>query len=277
MFPFCGKIDDVVKSLWDNLKGLFGLIGIITFVKEIIGLKATAEESAAFFLKVIEFLEVSAPVGFWVWAIVVYLVSVYLLFRIWYDDCVGDPQGESRCVSGVVEAVREESVGLIFNADHPSIDVVIKSSYWPLLQLNAAMIKCSDAGSPILQVFYKSGRVCGAKLGAFIGGAVLGLGGIVAGAAAGAAVAAAVAAAAGCATVILCPLAIIIALLVIAAVVVAAVIVGAAAGGAIGAAVSEEDIPELDSGDAIRVGDYVSVQGPTARSHHGGPCCFHGH
>ncbi len=249
--PICGKIDDVVKSFWDNLKGLFGIIGIGTIIKEIITQTKGAKE---LFEKAIEFVGVEAAAGFWIWAIIVYAVSVYILFRMWYDDCVGDPEGQTRCVSGVVEKVTDESVGLIFNADHPSAHVVVKSRYWDLLQLNAGMINCSAAGSPILIVFYESSKVCGAKLGALIGGAAVGIGGIVLGALAAAAI--------GCATIILCALALLIAALIV----VAAVIIGAAAGGAIGAAVSEDNVPELENGDAIQVGDYVSVLGPTIRN-----------
>ena len=37
-------------------------------------------------------------------------------------------------------------------------------------------------------------------------------------------------------------------------------------GGAIGAGISEEDEPEFDDGDSIRIGDYIHVEGPTAKN-----------
>ena len=35
MEPICGRLNDVVNSLWDNLLGLFGLVGLITIGLEI--------------------------------------------------------------------------------------------------------------------------------------------------------------------------------------------------------------------------------------------------
>ncbi len=251
MEPVCGKISDVVNSLWDNLLGLFGLVGLITLVIEVV---KAAKGGVAFFNTAIDFLGVSAAAGFWLWSILVYLVSVYLLFRLWYDDCVGSQTGPTRCFSGVVETIYSEEANLIFNADHPSLDMVVRSRYWTVLQLGADMIYCSDAGSPMLRVVFKSDRICSSKLGALIGGAALGIGGIIAAAAAAAAI--------GCATVILCLIALIVAALIVAA----AVVIGALAGGAVGAAVSDEDQVQFDDGDAISVGDYLHAEGPTAKN-----------
>ena len=251
MEPICGKLNDVVNSLWDNLLGLFGLLGLITLGVEIV---KTVKGGKELFESTIDFLGVEAATGFWLWAIAVYLVSVYMLFRFWYDDCVGGQTGERRCLSGVVEQITSESAGLIFNASHPSLDLVIRSRYWNIVQLGADFIRCSDAGSPMLKVVFKSDRICSAKLGALVGGAALGIGGIVLGALAAAAI--------GCATIILCALA----LLVAALIVIAAVVIGALAGGAVGASLSEEDEPEFDDGDSILIGDFIHAEGPTAKN-----------
>lgn len=251
--PVCGTFDESVDSLWDKLKGLFGLVAVYTIGKEIWSAVDTAGQTKVFFDKAINFLGVQAATGFYLWAILVYAVSVYLLFRLWYDDCVASPDGVVRCISGVVEQVNDDSVGLIFNARHPSIDVVVKSAAWPLIALNADRIFCSNAGGSMLRVFFKSSRVCGAKLGALAGGAAAGLGGIVAAAAAAAAI--------GCASVIAC----IVALVVAAIIVLAAVAAGATAGGAIGAAAAEDNVPEFADGTTVAVSDLVSVEGPLAK------------
>ena len=254
MEPICGKLNDVVNSLWDNLLGLFGLLGLITIGLEIAKAVKGAASAAEFFGTVINFLGISAAAGFWIWAAVVYLVSVYMLFRLWYDDCVGGQTGERRCLSGVVERIASETAGWIFNASHPNLDLVVRSRYWTILQLGSDLIDCSDTGSPMLKVVFKSDRTCSVKLGALIGGAALGIGGVV--------VAAIAAAAIGCATVIFCVLALLVAALIVAA----AVIVGALAGGAVAAGLAEDDEPEFDDGDSIQIGDYIHVEGPTAKN-----------
>ena len=248
----CGPINIVVTSTWNKLLGLFGIVGIITLIITIAKLISSTKEVAGVFEQVVTFLGVSQTVGFWLWCIAVYALCVYVVWALWYDDCEAAQSGTVRCASGVVNAVRGEDVNLVFNAKHPSIDVVVKSRYWPLVSVNADTIICSDAGSPILMVFFKSSRICTGKMGAAIGGTAAGIGGIIAGAIAGAAI--------GCATVILC----VVALIVAALIVVAAVIIGAVVGGEVGAATQNEDPASYDDGNTVKVGDYVSAQGPTA-------------
>lgn len=250
----CGKLNEVVTDKWEQLLGLFGIVGIVTVIIQIVKAVLEVESVIGVFTKVISFLGISTTVGFVIIAIAAYLVTVYLIFRLWYDDCVGDQSGETRCATGVVEKINGESVGAIFNADHPSVDLVTKAIYWIILTTGADKMNCSDAGSPVLKVFFKSDRVCAVKGGAVIGAAVAGAGGVVAAAVAAAAI--------GCATVWLCALAILVAILIV----VAAAIAGAFAGGGIAAAATDEDDPSYDDGDAISVGDYLSAQGPTAKN-----------
>lgn len=127
-----------------------------------------------------------------------------------------------------------------------------KCDYWPLVETNAAFIKCTDHAdpdlqSPILQSFFENAAVCAAGLGSTIGGAI----GAVAGILAGVAVAAAI----GCAGpwVIFC-------LIIAAIIAVVVVLVFAFAGGSIGRAAAGGGPPAAD-GRTIAVGHYVTNKG----------------
>ncbi|MCW8825930.1 MAG: hypothetical protein OQK78_05845 [Gammaproteobacteria bacterium] len=250
----CGSLKEVVKTTWDQLKGLFGIVALITIAIEIIGYIKGVDKVVGVFKTVVEFLGVSSLGGFVIWAIIVYLVSVYVIFRLWYDNCVADQAGGVRCITGVVEAVHGEDLGALLDSEHPHIELVSRSHYWPLIELNADHIFCSDAGSPMMKIYFKSSRICSIKGGATIGAAVAGAAGVVAAAAAAAAI--------GCATVIFCALA----LLVAALIVVAAAIAGAFAGAGIAAAATDEDSAEYDDGVGIQKGDYLNAKGPSAKN-----------
>ena len=249
----CGNIGTVVDTRLNNIWALLGTLGgIVTGIATAV---KAATEGVAWFNKIITFLGVSTTVGFVLIGVLVAVAITAVFFYLWWDKCKADPKGDKRCLSGVVEAINGDDLGVFpFAADHPSIDLVIKSKYWPIIEANdqAKKIFCSDAGSPILKVFYKSSKVCGAALGATIGAGVAGAAGVVAGAAAAAAI--------GCATVILCILAIILLVIIVAA----AAIAGAWAGSAIGAAAADDAAINTSEGNAIEVGDLLNCSGPTA-------------
>jgi len=199
---------------------------------------------------------VSAPAGVWLGAIVGALAAFALVFSFWYDRCLSSPDALDGCSAGVVNGAvpsfssTSEQV-LAFNAQHDRVDVVVKSTYWHLLETNALWIFCAGDNdeSPLIHAYYKDPQVCAAGLGATIGAGVGVVGGILLGCIAGAAI--------GCATVILCILAILVALIVAAA----TVIVAAVVGGQIGRAASGGTAPSTSTGEALRTGDYVTTKG----------------
>ena len=249
----CGNIGAVVDTRWNNIWALLGILGgIATGIAT--GVKA-AQEGVTWFTKIIKIIGVSSSIGFVLVGVLVAVAITAVFFYLWWDKCIADPKGDSRCLSGVVETINGDDLGVFpFAADHPSLDLVVKSKYWPVVEANdqAKKIFCSNAGSPILKVFYKSGKVCGAALGAAVGAAIVGAAGVIAGAAAAAAI--------GCATVILCIFALLVAILIVAA----AAIAGAWAGSAIGGAAGDEVDMSSSDGSSISVRDLIKATGPTA-------------
>ena len=199
---------------------------------------------------------VSAPAGVWLGAIVGAAAAFVLVFSFWYTRCLSSPEALDGCSAGVINGAvpsfssTSEQV-LAFNAQHDRVDVVVKSTYWDLLETNASWIFCAGDRdeSPLIHSYYKDPDVCAAGLGATIGAGVGVVGGILLGCLAGAAI--------GCATVILCILAILVALIVAAA----TVIVAAVIGGQIGRAVVRGTAPSASTGEALRTGDYVTTKG----------------
>lgn len=257
MAPVCGRQNTVVTVRQDRIMELFGIIGLIALIMEVIEQVGAAGEVVRefwLFTKVMHFWGLSLPLIFVVWAVLVYLVVVFIIFMLWYEDCVAGQSGDSRCLSGVVEAISGEETGFYVDATHPHLDLVVKSTYWPVVELNPDYVYCSDAGSAVLKVFFKSSRICAVKGGAAAGAAVAGIGGIIGGAAAAAAI--------GCATIVLCALALIVA----AVIVIAAVIVGALVGGAVADAVTEPAPPSDETGTVIAIGDFLAAQGPTVKN-----------
>lgn len=249
----CGSRSEVVKGMWDKILEFLGIIGLVTLIGAIGAIREVLKV-----IKVIQELVVWGMPFAWAVvavAIIVYLTSVWVLVSLWKSDCLDDQLGEERCLSGVVDKVYGEEVNAVLNPEHPHVDLVVKSrsEYWLLLAAGEH-VYCSDAGSPILKIFYKSSRICAVRGGAAGGGALAGIGGIIAACIAGAAI--------GCATIYLC----IVALVVAALIVLAAVLIGALAGGGIAAATEDPDPPNYDDGNLISVGDYISAQGTTARN-----------
>lgn len=245
----CGKLGEVVDTRFGNTWYVATVTA--TVVSVIVGL-ATADYSGIF-NGLIDFLGISVMGGFVIIGVTVLIITVGVFYYLWKAKC-DEPEGSSRCATGVVNAIHGEDLGVFpFAADHPNIDLVIKSKYWSLIELGAVKnIFCSGANSPVLKVFYKSPKVCGAASGAVAGSFIGGTGGVIGGAIAATAI--------GCATVWLCALAIFVLLVII----VAAAVAGAWAGSAIGAATAEGRAIEATDGRDINVGDYMKATGPTA-------------
>src|SRR5574341_778628 len=206
-------------------------------------------------------LGITAPTAVWIAAGSGAAVVVGIVGLFYYKRCLEDPDGVRACSAGVVQTTvssfREPSDFLFpFTAMHNRIDVVVKSSYWPLVSEGAGEVKCnSDPDqSPILQAFFHTDAVCAAGLGATIGAVAGGAGGIVVGAIVGALI--------GCSVFFFCLLAILFAFLIAAALALA----GAFAGGNIARIISETGErhpgPKDAEGHAITARDYVKLEGP---------------
>ncbi|HEY1348506.1 MAG TPA: hypothetical protein VGF67_02630 [Ktedonobacteraceae bacterium] len=193
-------------------------------------------------------------------AIIAAVVTWTVIFVFYYERCLDTPRGFDGCSSGVIEQIVLAFSSTVeqvfpFAGMHDRVDVVVKSTYWPLVSANARFVRCAGFdGSPILSGFYHNDQVCAAGLGAAIGGA--------AGAVAGIIIAAAAALAIGCATWILCILALIVAIVLA----IVATVIGATAGGAIGKAAASSGTPGSSGGGLIpatplSVGDYVTTRG----------------
>ncbi len=241
--PFCGVQSGTPVPTTSG--GFLALIGLVmTLVGVITSVKAAGSGAIGFSLLGIAAIPLAAVAG----AALVFAFTVYA----WLDRC-RSKDGPQRCWAGVVNAIVpsfDSNWDVVFpsGAQHPRVDVVVKSAYWELTTAGASTVKCSEApaSSPLIQTFYKSQKVCTAGVGAMLG-AFTALA-VVTAIAAGIAIA-------GCVTIILCLFALLIAL----AIGVAAALVGAAAGGLIGSAISGDDAPQA-SGSSIAVGDLITVK-----------------
>lgn len=256
--PVCGPQKKTVNTWWDKLKVWLLILAIISGIDWLLQVFGYGKVALEWFGYLWEF--VFFGMSFW-WAafaaaIVTYIFGFYVFYKAWSSECKDDLPGGIQCVSGIVNEVKGEALNQILNPEHPWVNVVVKSKYWPLVNLNVDYITCSDALSPILKVVYKSSRICNIRKGSFIGAAVAGAVAVVPAAIAAAAI--------GCATVILCAIAILVAVLIVAA----GLIIGAIYGGALGSATAQPDPASFDSGDPISAGDYISAQGPTAKNLH---------
>lgn len=191
--------------------------------------------------------------------LVVALAAITLIGMYWYQRCTGGDEPQ-RCIAGCVSNIENEFSSttdylLPFTAMHPRVDVTVKSFFWDFVELNDAFVYCTNEPYPrqseVMHCYYKSGRVCAAEAGSFIGGVAGGVGGVIA--------AAAIVTAIGCATVILCFLAFLLA----AIVVLACVLGGAFIGGNVAAAIADEGIPTDSAGNVIATGNLVTLTGNT--------------
>jgi uncharacterized membrane protein len=250
--PTCGSQGDSTDDLIKVILAIWGVVGTIGSVA---GFLAGATS-------VITILGISALALIWLSAAGAALATVITVFAFYWDRCLQDPDGLAACSAGVINDIvasfstTSEQI-FWFTAQHPRVDVVVKSEYWDLVQELALFVKCADDPdhSPIIEGFYHSDQVCAVELGSAIGAVVGGVVGIIAGVA--------IAAAIGCAGsgpfYILC---LIVAILV--AAIVAAIItyIGAGVGGGIAGGIAGTDEPPSDdSGNVLGVGDYVSTFG----------------
>jgi hypothetical protein len=188
-------------------------------------------------------------------AAVVYVALVLVIFMTFLDRCA-TREASSSCISGGVKRMVGNSDPsyaerlFAFTMMHNRVDLVTQSEHWSEIEDPDAFVFCTSDPPPetseILRCYYFDPEVCAAGLGATIGGAVAGLGGI--------ALAVAGAAAIGCATIILCVLALLFAILIVAFL----VLLGASIGGAIGRATAEDHGPFA----TISPGNYLAVRGP---------------
>lgn len=245
--PFCGEqTGQVVGSPVTDILAIIGAIS--TVVSIIVAAKDAATGAAAFTL-----LGVGAvPLAGVAAGAAVLGVTIYML----YNRC-STRKGPTRCWAGVVNGITDSfnsgwDVVFPSGAMHPRVDIVVKCEYWTLTTAGAGFVACSTSpngvGSPMIQTFYKSDKVCNAGIGAVIGAAAVVAALVVAAIAIGVI---------GCATIIFCLLALLIAAIIGAV----AALVGAAIGGGIARAVSEDDAPTAGDGTGIAVGDLVTVNG----------------
>jgi len=246
--PTCGvqavPTDSTLDAIIAVLGFLFGIPSTIAGIVEVIEMTEVIT------------LGVAGATNLWIAAAAAAVATLAIIVVFWHQRCA-DRKGPRGCAAGVVNEIEESFSSTAdqffpFVAMHDRVDVVVKSAYWPLVETNAAFIKCTDhvdpdEQSPILQSFFENPEVCAAGLGAVIGGAVGAVGGIIAGVA--------IAAAIACAGpwIIIC-------LIIAAIVAVIVVLVGAAIGGQIGKAIAEGGPPQAD-GRTISVGDYVTNLG----------------
>ena len=244
--PFCGE--QTGQAVDAPLTQIFAIIGVIsTIVSVIVAAKDAATGAGAFTLLGVGAVPIAAVAA----GVAVLGVVGYML----WNRCA-ERKGPVRCWAGAVNQITESfdlgwDVVFPSGAMHPRVDVVVKPDYWDLTTAGAGSVACSvvplNIGSPMIQTFYKSDKVCSAGVGAVIGAAAVVAALVVAAIAIGVI---------GCATIIFCLFALLIAAIIGAV----AALAGAAIGGAIGRAAAGDDTPST-GGAAIRAGDLVTVNG----------------
>jgi hypothetical protein len=191
------------------------------------------------------------------------VIAVIILIGAYAIDRCTQGEGLRDCVAGVVNEIVESFSDawqelFPFTAMHDRAEIVSKSRFWDMIESSGAFVHCTDDATPrrseIMRCYFYSSEVCNAETGALIGAAVGGIGGIIA--------AAAIAAAIGCS---LGPIICIIALIVAFLVALICALVGAFVGGQIAKAASEETHPSDSSGNALSIGDLVTINGQRAR------------
>lgn len=249
--PTCGSQGE---STDDMMKLILAIWGILGTIGSVVGFVTNATA-------IITILGIAASGLIWLSAAAVALGIVITVGAFWFDRCLADPDGKEACTAGVINEIVKAFSSTAeqifwFTAQHPKVDVVVKSLYWDEVVQLALFVKCSGKDeSPIISGFYHSDQVCAVGLGSLIGAVVGGVVGIIAGVA--------IAAAIGCAATgpfyILC---LIIAILVAAIVAAIITLIGAGVGGGIAGGIAGTDEPlSDDGGNVLHEGDYVSTFG----------------
>lgn len=256
--PLCGVGSASTSSTGSDLWGILMLI--ISLVGLTITIVTKFAETVAFLTQTFTLLGISAAAIIWIAALAAYVAVLIVISVFYYKNCHENPEGLRTCSSGVIESVFpsfDDWTDWVFpfSASHPRIDVVIRCNYWNLPNNGGATVVCNndDEDSPMLSAFFHNSEVCGAGLGAIIGAAAAGIGGIIAAVAVGAAI--------GCAAsgpfYLLCLLAVVLLAVIIVAV---AALVGALIGGLIGKAAADSSDP-IDGDSGLSSGDYVTTPG----------------
>lgn len=246
--PVCGSqgaaSGGTFGTVLDDLFVVGGAVGTAGSIAGLLGKTA-----------IVTIFGISAAAVIWIAAVAAALATWFIVFDFYRHRCLASPDTRRTCTSGVVNGFVMSFSSTAdeffpYTAMHDRADIVVKSVYWPIVEVNAGWVHCStDADeSPILRAYYHDPKVCGAGLGATIGGGI--------GAVAGILAAVAIAAAIGCATIILCLIAILVAIVVAAIIVLVAALIG----GQIGRAAATESAPSA-GGTALVVGDYVTTKG----------------
>lgn len=238
------KFGSVLGTVFAVLGAVFGILAaadkIVAVVAALGGAAAGGAASAS-----------AAAIG------VIILVGAYAI-----DRCT-EGEGLKDCVAGVVNEIVESFSDawqelFPFTAMHDRAEIVAKSRFWDMIESSGAFVHCTDDATPhrseIMRCYFYSSEVCNAAKGALIGATVGGVGGIIAGAA--------IAAAIGCS---LGPIICLIALIIAALVALVCALVGAFIGGQIAKAASEETHPTSNDGNALAIGDLVSISGQRSR------------
>ena len=250
--PLCGNAGSATgDTILSRISGWLGLIstigGIVSGVSQAIA--ATS---------IITILGVSATAGMWLAAVAGAVVGLVIIIASVVDR-LSDRKGLRGCYAGVVTSITPSFSDFASNiapytAQHDRVDVVVKPTYWSLVERGLFVYCDTDSlESPLIRGYDHSTEIVGAATGSIVGG--------VAGAVAGILLGALAAAAIGCATIILC----IIALIVAALIALVAVLILAFAGGQIGRAAGSSSPTGTPSGGGasaqIASGDYVTING----------------
>ncbi|HEY0549019.1 MAG TPA: hypothetical protein VGF13_05420 [Verrucomicrobiae bacterium] len=251
--PLCGSAG---QATGDTILGrIIAWLGLGGTIGGIIGGIVNGVEATTIFT----LWGISATVGMWAAAAAGAAVGLVIVIASVYDR-LSSREGLKACYAGTVTAIIESFGDVGSNlapyvAQHDRVDVVVKPLYWDLVSKGLHVYCDLDSlQSPLLRGYYYSSEIKGAGIGSVVGAGV--------GAVAGILIAAAVVAGIGCATVILCLLALIVA----AIIALVAVLVFAFIGGQIGRAAAGNSDPTGapaggGDGGAIKVGDYVSING----------------
>lgn len=250
--PLCGSAGQATGDT--ILSRIIGWLGLIGTVGGIISGVVQAVEATT----IVTILGVSATAGMWLAGVAGAVVGLVIIGASVFDR-LSSREGLKACYAGVVTSITPSFNDFTSNiapytAQHDRVDVVVKPTYWDLVEQGLHVYCDADSlQSPLVRGYYYSSEILGAGVGSIAGGIVGAVAGILIGAAAAAAI--------GCATIILC----LLALLVAALIALVAVLVLAIAGGQIGRGVAGDSDPTGTTGGGtaatIATGDYVSING----------------
>jgi hypothetical protein len=251
--PLCGTAGQATgESILSRILTWLGLAGTIG---GILGAVTDALASTA----IVTILGISTTAGMWLAGVAGAVVGLVIIVAAVVDR-LSSRKGLAACYAGVVTSITPSFSDVGSNiapyaAQHDRVDVVVKPTYWSLVERGLNVYCDTDSlMSPLIRGYHHSSEIVGAAVGSIVGGIV--------GAVAGILIAAAVVAAIGCASVIGCLFALILAALIA----LVAVLILAFVGGQIGRAAAGDSNPtgSPSGGGAaatIVTGDYVSING----------------